>query len=325
MYGKETKTPEDYYTASDFRFSITQDKSEVTELAKKVKHININNEQVETYIKLVKRDTKSNKIVSLSSATFGIKATENIYDRATDKLLYAKGQLITQKVGSTTYSYFTTNSDNVIVPAQSYNTKDDPKGSIITPLQLPVGSYEVFELKIPFGFLQLDKNIAFTVKNIKDYDTDVDGDFIKTIDIHNEQPTGTLIIDKFVTLRENVDTSLVDISDLSGISFKLEAKENIVDMSDGSLYYKKGDVLGIYNLQRDGSLKIDNLPIGEYLCYEWSTLPGLVLNGEMFEIKFTQNDTVTKIYTETREIENKTTIFEFSKTDITGDEELERC
>ena len=43
-----------------------------------------------------------------------------------------------------------------------------------------------------------------------------DGDFIKEIVVENEQPTGTINLDKTIAIREDVDTSLVDISDLSG-------------------------------------------------------------------------------------------------------------
>ena len=81
---------------------------------------------------------------------------------------------------------------------------------VTTPLKLPVGSYEITELKVPDGFLQLDSPITFEIKNIKDYDTDKDGDFIKEIVVENEQPTGTINLDKTIAIRENVDTSLVD-------------------------------------------------------------------------------------------------------------------
>ena len=33
------------------------------------------------------------------------------------------------------------------------------------------GSYEITEMKVPNGFLQLDKPVTFEIKNIKDYDT----------------------------------------------------------------------------------------------------------------------------------------------------------
>lgn len=320
--GKETKTPKDYYTATDFSFSITQDESEIIEIGKKVKDIFINNEQIESYIKIVKRDLKTNKVVSLSSTTFQILADEDIYDRATGKIIFKKNEAITQKIGSTTYNTFTTNADNLVVPANSYNSKNDSKGSTMTPLTLPVGSYRINEIKIPTGFLQLDALVKFKIENIRDFDTDIDGDFIKEITVKNEQPTGTIIIDKSISLRSNADKSLIDIKDLSGIKFKLEAKDNVIDMSDGSTIYAKGQVIGTYNVDKNGDLKIENLPIGSYLLYEWETLPGLVLDDTIQEIKFTQTDTTTKVYTQTKTIENKTTFIEFSKTDITGEKEV---
>lgn len=136
--GKETKTPLDFETAEDFTFTISQDSSEIQDIAKKVKHIVINNEQLETYIKLVKKDLKTGKIVTFSSTTFQIQASKDIYDRGNGKILYKKDEIITQKIGTTTYNTFTTNSDNVIVPSNSFTDKNDSKGSVTTPLVLPV-------------------------------------------------------------------------------------------------------------------------------------------------------------------------------------------
>ena len=319
---KETVTPEDYETSVDFTFSITEDESEVEEIAKKTKHIIVNNEQLETYIKLIKKDLKTNKPVTLNSTTFEIKATENIYDRATNKILFKKGETISQKVGNTTYTSFTTNADNIVVPDNSYNSENDNKAEVTTPLKLPVGSYEITEIKVPEGFLQLDKPVTFEIKNIKDYDTDKDGDFIKEIVVKNEQPTGTIRLDKTIAIRENVDTSLVDISDLSGIEFKLTAKEDIIDKADGSVIYQKGQQIKTYNLSKDGKLTITDLPMGTYEIEETKTLDGLVLNTTKYEVKFEQKDLITKVYDTKLDIKNDTTLVEFSKTDITGEKEL---
>ena len=321
---KETTTPKDYESAADFTFSITEDESEIQDVAKKVKDIVVNDEQQETYIKLIKKDKTSGKTVSLNNATFQIKATKDIYDRATGKILYKKGEAVTQKIGSTTYNSFTTNAKNIVVPANSYNNKaGDPIGSVITPLKLEVGTYEITEIKIPEGFLQLDNPVAFKVEGIRNYDTDQDGDFIKEVVIKNEQPTGTLIIDKSILLREDADTSLVDTSDLSGIQFKLTAKENIIDYADGSVIYKKGQEVKTYNLDKNGDLKVEKLPMGKYELQEVKVIDGLVLNDTIYDVELIKKDDVTKVYTVTKDIENDTTFVEYSKTDITGEKELE--
>ena len=319
---KETKTPADYETSVDFTFSITEDESEVEEIAKKTKHIIVNNEQLETYIKLIKKDQNTGKLVTLNSTTFEIKATKDIYDRATNKIIFKKGETISQKVGNTTYTSFTTNADNIVVPDNSYHSNNDNMAEVTTPLKLPVGSYEITELKVPDGFLQLESPITFEIKNIKDYDTDKDEDFIKEIVVENEQPTGTINLDKTIAIREDVDTSLVDISDLSGIEFKLTAKEDIIDKADGSVIYKKGQEIKTYNLSKDGKLTITDLPMGIYEIEETKTLDGLILNTTKYEVKFEQKDLTTKVYDNQLDVSNDTTLVEFSKTDITGDKEL---
>ena len=319
---KETKAPKDFKNAKDFTFSITQDESEIEEIEQKVKHLTINNEPLETYLKLIKKDLKTGKTVTLNSSTFEIKATQDIYDRGTGKILYKKGEKIKQKIGNTEYDSFTTNADNIVVPDNSYNTQNDDKGSVTTPLLLPVGSYEITEIKVPQGFLELEQPISFNIESIKEYDKNDNGDYIKEIIIENEQPTGTLIINKNIVVREDVNTSLVNINDLSEIQFKLTAKQDIIDSADGVVLYKKGQKINIYNLDKNGNLKIENLPIGTYELQEIKTLDGLVLDTTKYEVKFTVQNQVTKVYTETKRLSNNTTIIEISKTDITGEKQL---
>ena len=320
---KETVTPKDYESASDFYFSITQDESEIKEIPQKTKHIVVNNEQLEAYIKLIKKDLKTGKVVTLTSTTFEIKAETDIYDRATGKIIWKKGESISQKIGSTTYTSFTTNADNMIVPDKSFTNNKDDKGAVVTPLQLPVGSYTIYEIETPKGFLQLEKAVSFEIKGIRDYDKDQDEDFIKEVVMKNEQPTGTLVINKTIALREDADTSLVDTSDLSGIQFKLTAKEDIIDYADGSKIYTKGQEIMKYNLDKKGNLKVENLPMGTYELEEIKTLDGLVLNTTKYEAKFEQKDLTTKVYEDIKDISNDTTMFEFSKKSVTGDDELE--
>ena len=275
---KETKAPKDFICAEDFTFTITYDESEVQD---KVKHLVVNNEPLGTYVKLIKKDADTGKIVTLNSSTFEIRTTD--------------GKLITQELGGITYSSFTTNADNIVVPNNSFNTTSDEKGCVTTPLLLAPGSYEIVEIKVPNGYLQQEKYVSFQIENIKDFDKDKNGDYIKEIVIQNEKPTGTLIINKKITTRE---------TDLSEIQFKLLAKEDIIDSADGSIIYKKGQRIGIYNVDKNGYLKIENLPIGAYKVQEIKTLDGFILDNTKYEVNFSQKDNVTKVYTEIKEIVN---------------------
>ena len=320
--GKETYTPNDFITATDFSFTVNKDTSEIEEIAQKVKNIFINNEQMESYIKLIKKDKNTGKLVSLNGTSFVIKAAENIYDRGTKKLIYSKGQTITQKVGTKVYSSFTTNADNVIIPDNSYFSEDNDKATVVTPLTLPVGHYEVYENSIAKGFLDLTEPVKFEIENIRTYEKDETGDYIKEVIIENEQPTAKIVINKKINLRQDVDTSLLNDIDFTQIQFELKAKTDIIDMADGSVIYSAGTSIGKYNLQKDASLKIEDLPLGVYEIFECATAKGVVLDTTVHEVKFEQKDTTTKIYIATLDISNDTTITQFSKQDITGDKEL---
>lgn len=178
---------------------------------------------------------------------------------------------------------------------------------------LKAGTYWIKETSVPEGYL-LDTNIQRV---------DVTGGQVATVEFKNNKPTGTIIIDKSVSLRKNVDTSLINKEDLSAIEFELTAKEDIIDNAEGNVIYKKGQEIGKYNLNKNGNLTISNLPMGVYELQEVKTADGLILNNKKYEIKFTQKDLVTKVYEDKKNIVNDTTLFEISKTDITGDKELE--
>lgn len=252
-----------------------------------------------SYIKLVKKDKKTGKNVILSNTTF------KLYKLNEENNQWEE---IICKVGKDYFNSWTT----------------DKEGIARTENKLDAGKYKVDEIKIANGFLQLDEELLFDINNRnKTLEYDKEYDAWITVNVENEQPTGTIELDKTVVLRENADLSLVDTSDLSRIQFKLVAKEDIIDMADGSIIYSKGQEINTYNLSKDGKLQITELPMGTYEIYECRTLEGLVLDNTRHEIKFTQKDQVTKIYTENRNIVNNTTLVEFSKTDITGEKELE--
>lgn len=263
-----------------------------------IKELVENDTPFTSYIKMVKLDKNTGKVVTLSNATFSLyKLNEenNQWERVKCKL-----------------------------GKESYDTwKTDKNAVAYTETKLNAGTYKVDEIVVPNGFLQLDEECIFEVnRSNESLKYDKDNDAYITVKVQNEQPTGTLIIDKSVVTKENVDTSLIDISDLSGIQFKLSAKEDIIDYADGSVIYKKGQEIKIFNLDKDGNYTITDLPMGIYELEEIKTLDGLVLNNKKYEVKFEQKNLIKKIYEEKKDIINDTTICEFSKTDITGETEL---
>lgn len=338
---RETKTPKDFYTNPDFFVSVTKDTSEIKNDADKVKKVILNNRPVETQLKLVKQDEETGKTVSLNSASFKIVADEDILDGG--NIVYKKGQYITQKVGGKKYDTFTTNSDNVVVVKTEYTNDDDEKGEVFLPLQFFAGKYHLEEVKVPTGFIGLGKTQSFEMSGLLDYTKDEDGDPIYTVTVRDEQPKGEIKLNKTVADLDT-DVDLVDRSDLSKIHFVLKAKENIYSPVDGSLMFAKDDVIttensgaivntgsevgnGVYALSTDGHLDISNLPMGvgeaKYYLQEVKTLDGCVLDTTKYDAVFKQSDYTTKTYIKSFDVENLTTDFEFNKTDVTGDKEVE--
>lgn len=324
-YGKylvrETKTPKDYMTAPDFTVSVTKDSSEYNEL-KQVKLVSVNNKPFASYVKLVKVDEDTGKKVTLNSASFKIKD--------------AQGNYVVQKVSGTKVDTFTTNSDNEIIPVVE-------KGTVTLPLMLNAGTYTIEEIKTPKGFLDLERPVEFVISSTYDYDVDEDADPIVEVKIKNRQPKGEIKLNKTV-MDLDTDTDLVDRSDLSKIQFVLKAKEDIYSSIDGSLMFEKDSVIttensgaivntgsevgnGIYALSLDGHLDISNLPMStkgaSYYLQEVKTLDGCVLDTTQYDAVFKQSDFTTKNYIKSFDVENKTTDFEFNKTDVTGDKEVE--
>lgn len=338
---RETVTPKDFYTNPDFTVSITQDTSEIKKDEDKVKKVILNNRPVETQLKLVKKDQETGKNVSLNSASFKIVADEDILEGG--KVVYKKGQTITQKVGGKKYDTFTTNSKNVVIVKTEYTNDDDDKGEVFLPLQFFAGKYHLEEVKVPEGFIGLGKTQSFEMTGLLDFSKDEDGDPIYTVTVKDEQPKGSVHLTKTVDDLDT-DTDLVDRSDLSKIQFVLKAKDDIYSPVDGTLMFAKDEKIttessgaivntgteigkGIYALSKDGQLDISNLPMGtgeaKYYFEEVKTLDGCVLDEAKQSFTFRQKDFTTKNYSKDLNVENKTTHFEFNKTNVTGDKEVE--
>lgn len=288
----ETYTPSDEIeTVEPFYIKIDRNSSGV------IKEYIENDAPFESYLKMVKIDKNTEKKVTFSNATFKLyRLNEN---NEWEKVKCKTGLFNTDK------------------------WKTDKTGLAVTEDKLKAGTYKIDEIELPTGFLQLEDELTFKInRSNKTLEFDEDYDAYITITVENEQPTGTLKLDKSVAIRQDVDISLIDISDLSKIKFKLTAKEKIIDYADGSTIYEKGQEVGTYNLTKEGKLEVKKLPMGKYELEEIETLDGLILDNTKHEIVFKQEDTKNKVYTNEEKFVNDTTIVEFSKTDITGDKEL---
>ena len=288
----ETYTPSDEIeTVEPFYIKIDRNSSGV------IKEYIENDAPFESYLKMVKIDKNTGKKVTFSNATFKLyRLNEN---NEWEKVKCKTGLFNTDK------------------------WKTDKTGLAVTEDKLKAGTYKIDEIELPTGFLQLEDELTFKInRSNKTLEFDEDYDAYITITVENEQPTGTLKLDKSVAIRQDVDISLIDISDLSKIKFKLTAKEKIIDYADGSTIYEKGQEVGTYNLTKEGKLEVKKLPIGKYELEEIETLDGLILDNTKHEIVFKQEDKKNKVYTNEEKFVNDTTIVEFSKTDITGDKEL---
>ena len=289
----ETYTPSaEIETVEQFYVTIDRDsKTPIKELVE-------NDLPFEAYIKLQKQDKNTGKFVTYSNATF------ELYKLNEDT---NKWEQVKCKVGNQYYTSWTTNNE----------------GIARTETKLEAGNYKVTEIKVPTGFIQIDGELTFKVdKRNSTLNYDEDWDAWITVTIQNEQPKGNLKLNKKVNLKEDIDTTMIKDIDFTKISFELVAKENVIDYADGSVIYEKGKVIGKYNLKDDGTLTVENLPMGKYYLKELTTIDGAVLDQTEYDVIFEQTDTTTKEYTVNLNIENETTCIEISKTDITGEEEL---
>ncbi|MBR4261095.1 MAG: hypothetical protein IKQ33_03990 [Clostridia bacterium] len=264
-----------------------------------IKELVENDTPFESYLKIIKVDQKTGKKITFSNATF------KLYKLNRDTNEWEETSC---KIGKERTFTWTTDENAVAY------TED----------KLEAGTYKIDEIKVPTGFVKLEEDCIFDINNQNEtLEYDKEFDAYITVTVGNKQPTANITINKTIELVKDADLSIVDVKDLSGIKFKVTAKDTIRDMADGSVIYKKGALVGTYNLNKDGSLIIKNLPLGVYEIQEIETLKGLALDNTKHEIKLTQKDKTTTLYEHTENIVNKTIVVEFSKTDITGDVELE--
>ena len=290
----ETYTPSaEINTVEEFYITIDKDSEEP------IKEIIANDTPFEGYIRIQKKDKETGKLITYSNATFELhklNKTTNEWEK------------VTCKVGNKHFNSWTTNE----------------AGIAYTETKIKAGKYKITEISVPNSFVKLDEEIIFELNNdIESIEYDADWDAFLTIDVFNEKAKGEINLSKTINLKDDIDKTLIEDIDFTKISFGLYAKEDIIDYIDGSTIYSKDAHIGTYNLNEDGTLKIDDLNLGCYYLKELSTIDGAVLDTTEYEVLLKQEDSSQKEILVNLNIKNETTLVEISKFDITGEKELE--
>lgn len=110
---------------------------------------------------------------------------------------------------------------------------------------------------------------------------------------------------------------------LEGVSFGLYAGEDIVNVA-GKVVVKKDELVAVEKTDQEGKLNYsDTIPHGKYYLKELEGLPGYLPYEEKIEIDASYTDPELEVISIQKEVENQPTKVEVTKTDITGEKEVE--
>ena len=237
----------------------------------------INNAKFESYIKIVKVDSETGKIIPYEGAGF------EIYD--------SNGQKI-----SMTFSYPT--------PTTIDTFYTNSEGYLITPEVLPYGEYSLVEVQAPYGYA-LDKTpVAFSV-SLENAEKENSFTIVK-VEKQNTAQKGKISVRKTGDIFTSVNmassaytdengelvvnpttyTPVFADGDLSGAVFQVIAVEDIVTL-DGTTRAYAGDVVSEITTDENGYGETEPLYLGKYEVREIKAPYGYVLNNEPKDVELT--------------------------------------
>ncbi len=175
---------------------------------------------------------------------------------------------------------------------------------------LPLGRYYLVETKTLEGFV-LDSTPIEADLSYIDQDTAV---VYAGMSISNERQKVQIMV---------VKTDAETEEKLEGAVFGLYAAEDIAN-ADGKVLQKKDTLIEKRVTDSDGkAVFLSDLPLGQYYVKEIQAPAGYVKSDEVFDVDASYQDSETKVLEFSAEFENKPIRVEISKTDITGEYELE--
>ena len=236
-----------------------------------------NNRNFESYIKIVKVDAETGKVIPLAGAGF--------------RLYRPDGSLITQ-----TFTY------PAVTTIDTFYTTAD--GYLITPQTLEYGKgYSLVEVQAPYGYVLNSEPVYFDVMQ---ENSEIDSG-ITVIEVvrSNLAQKGTITVSKsgevFSSVSENngLYQPIFAVSGLEGAVYEITAAEDIYTL-DGTLRASKGEVVDTVTTGADGTAKSKELYLGKYEVKEITAPFGMVLNDEIHSVELVyagQNMAVTETAT----------------------------
>ena len=217
-----------------------------------------NNRNFESYIKIVKVDAETGKVIPLAGAGF--------------RLYRPDGSLITQTFTYpevTTIDTFYTNSD----------------GYLITPEKLEYGTgYSLVEVSAPYGYTLNNEPVYFDVT--ADNATEENAVTVVEVTKPNTAQKGVIRISKSgevfssVTEADGIYHPVFAVKGLAGAVYEITAAENIIT-PDGTLRYAAGEVVDTVTTDETGLAESKPLYLGKYEVREITAPTGYVLNTEI--------------------------------------------
>lgn len=252
---KQKNTTYNHEKLDDFKIVINEASAEkITKVA--------TNAEITAKLKLVKVDSKSNKVLVRDGIKFKIKNLDT-------------GEYVCQNI---TYP----NQEKICI----FETKN---GVFITPYVLTTGNYQIEELEEQTidGYVWNKEPLKFSIGEDSKYIYDKDFGVMLEIKFSNKQVKGEIEINKKgeELIIENGTFRYEEIK-LDGVHYDLIANGDIYSQ-DGTLIYKDKEIVKSF-ITKDGYYKLTDLYLGKYCLVETKTVGNHVLNKEpyCFEIKY---------------------------------------
>ena len=253
----------------------------------------INNANFESYIKIVKKDIETGKVIPYAGAGF------QIYD--------PEGNLVTMK-----FTY-----PEVTEIDTFYTTAD---GGLITPQTLEYGKgYSLVEVQAPYGYVLDSEPVYFDVE--QENSEEESGVTIVKVERSNMAQKGKITVSKSgevfsrVSGNKGLYQPIFAVDNLEGAVYEITAAEDIIT-TDGTVRAEKGEVVDTLTTGEDGTAESKKLYLGKYEVKEVTAPFGMVLNDEIHAVELVYagqeievTETGTEFYNERQRVEidlNKT-------------------